>query len=156
MIRLSRLVRWAQLRSSITSNLDLRPVSAQERIEMEMLERFLDAKEKVPYSHYQGIIKPEVLEDGSTRTMIQEASVRASAETIREALNGGDTRWYKPIGYEPNGTPVMTEDGKEAVRLGYVCPNCFNAQAFPNLSSCKVRGKDWGCGYTRGLGGTVY
>lgn len=93
---------------------------------------------------------------GKRVSTVGEAHLKATAADIRDRINRGEG--FPPIGYETHPVTgeqtLLYEDAAwEAMRLGYICPNCKQPQENPASLECQIRGKAYGCNHKRGLDG---
>lgn len=87
------------------------------------------------------------------RLVLPESQINVTPEDIRRKHAEGKA--WRPLGYDVHGKPVFSEEAKEAMRLGYSCPNCWQLQKSALTPECDVKNQppDTGCGYRRSLTG---
>lgn len=137
----------SRTRLPILTNLDLPDVSAEEREIGENLELFMDAKRSWKPSDWYGDLS-NPMRDGRPK-VVQHDQAFISVADIRRGYEDPNHH-FGPIGWNSaTGTLVYPDEVKEAMRLGYVCPQCSNKQEVIGSSECRIKGKDRGCGYVR-------
>lgn len=142
-------------RGGIVSNID-QVLSKRERAVLadgdDQTQKFVDYKKHYVPEKWHGSIQPFREGPNQGKVILPEDQINVSDEEIRLAWQMG--RVPKPFGVDPNtGNPMVDENVKQAWRLGYACPNCWNAQESIIDPQCQIKGKKHGCGYKRSLSG---